>query len=255
MDGGWIKLYKSILQWEWWDEPIMVKSYLAMLLKCNWQPTRWHGIELAAGQFITSLDGLAHELHISVQQARTVLRRLRDTGEITITATNRYTLITVCNWAAYQMPDNEQSNKQNNTDKCLIESALNNCGNKQATNSQQANSKQATTEEDNKDNKDNPPYTPPIADDMQSCLPFAMFWDMYGKKVDKEKCKRKYAKISETDRAAIKVALPRYVAAHQDLQYRKNPVTWLNGRCWQDEWQPAADASTVQAKSKDYNGI
>jgi hypothetical protein len=33
--------------------------------------------------------------------------------------------------------------------------------------------------------------------------------------------------------------VPAYVASKPDRQYRKNPLTWLNGKCWQDEVQAA----------------
>lgn len=64
---------------------------------------------------------------------------------------------------------------------------------------------------------------------------FEQFWKEYGKPTDRAKCEAKYRKLSETDRELIKDRLPAYAAATPDTQYRKNPLTWLNGRCWQDE--------------------
>ena len=80
--------------------------------------------------------------------------------------------------------------------------------------------------------------TESIPNDSDSVLPFAEFWDMYDKKVERAKCIQKYAAISETDRAEIRRKLPGYIAATPDPQFRKNPQTWLNGRCWQDEMLP-----------------
>lgn len=73
------------------------------------------------------------------------------------------------------------------------------------------------------------------ADDSASCFPFAAFWNSYGKKVERKKCMEKYARIGEADRAVIRAKLPGYIAATPDVQFRKNPQTWLNGRCWEDE--------------------
>ncbi len=73
-----------------------------------------------------------------------------------------------------------------------------------------------------------------IADDSNSVFPFADFWNMYGKKVELAKCRKKYAAISEEERSAIKTVLPLYVEATPDVKYRKHPATWLNGRCWED---------------------
>lgn len=71
-----------------------------------------------------------------------------------------------------------------------------------------------------------------------SIYSFQSFWNDYSKKTDKAKCEKKYAKISEKDRALIKAAVPSYVRSTQDVQYRKNPLTWLNGKCWNDEIDP-----------------
>ena len=68
-----------------------------------------------------------------------------------------------------------------------------------------------------------------------SIYSFQSFWDDYSKKTDKVKCEKKYSNISEKDRALIKAAVPLYVRSTQDVQYRKNPLTWLNGKCWNDE--------------------
>jgi len=58
---------------------------------------------------------------------------------------------------------------------------------------------------------------------------------MYSKKIDKKKCESKYKKISEKDRSIIKEKLPLYLKATPDPKFRKNPLTWLNGECWNDE--------------------
>lgn len=64
---------------------------------------------------------------------------------------------------------------------------------------------------------------------------FSEFWDDYGKKVDKSKCEKKFKKISNSDIDKIKKHLPLYIKSTPDIQYRKNPLTYLNGKCWNDE--------------------
>lgn len=66
---------------------------------------------------------------------------------------------------------------------------------------------------------------------------FAEFWDLYGKKVDSKKCESKFKKLSKQDVEAIFKALPSYLQSTPDKQFRKNPLTWLNGKCWQDDIQ------------------
>jgi hypothetical protein len=65
--------------------------------------------------------------------------------------------------------------------------------------------------------------------------PFQQFWDSYGKKTDRWKCESKWTRLSNEEQLAILEHVPRYVKSTPDPKYRKNPLTYLNGKCWQDE--------------------
>ena len=111
MAEPFIKLYKKMLKWEWYDDTNTKILFLHCLLKANWEVTHWHGVELKPGQFITSLPNLAKETHLSVMQVRTALKHLNVTGEITDKPQAKYRVITVNNWCQYQ-GDNRQRNRQ-----------------------------------------------------------------------------------------------------------------------------------------------
>ena len=64
---------------------------------------------------------------------------------------------------------------------------------------------------------------------------FERFWEMYGKKQDRKKCETKFKKLSKADKAKIFETLQAYVDSTPDEQYRKNPLTYLNGECWNNE--------------------
>lgn len=69
----------------------------------------------------------------------------------------------------------------------------------------------------------------------ESVFTFSDFWESYGKKVDRAKAERLYSKVPESDRLLIKQKVSQYVESTPDVQYRKNPTTWLNGKCWNDD--------------------
>ncbi|WP_372857564.1 hypothetical protein [Pseudoalteromonas sp.] len=73
---------------------------------------------------------------------------------------------------------------------------------------------------------------------------FSEFWDLYDKKVDSTKCKAKFSKLNESEIDLLFTKLPAYIKSTPDKQYRKNPITWLNGKCWNDDIE---NASTSQA--------
>ena len=65
--------------------------------------------------------------------------------------------------------------------------------------------------------------------------PFDEFWNTYDKKNDREACEKKFAKLTEKEKELIWGHVPKYVASTPEKQYRKNPATYLNNKCWNDE--------------------
>ena len=64
---------------------------------------------------------------------------------------------------------------------------------------------------------------------------FNEFWDAYDKKVGRMACKSKFLKLDiDTCKKCVKVAY-KYAASTKDVKFRKNPLTWLNQGCWDDE--------------------
>jgi hypothetical protein len=64
---------------------------------------------------------------------------------------------------------------------------------------------------------------------------FDEFWDLYDKKNDRKKCLDKFNKLTGEQLKKIKEVLPIYIKSKPDVTFRKNPLTWLNGECWNDE--------------------
>ena len=64
---------------------------------------------------------------------------------------------------------------------------------------------------------------------------FEIFWNAYGKKVDRVKCEKAWKKLKKQEIEKILETVNRYVGANPDIQYRKNPLTYLNGKCFNDE--------------------
>lgn len=64
---------------------------------------------------------------------------------------------------------------------------------------------------------------------------FSTWWNLYDKKRGREKCLKKWEKLSVKEREACIAATPAYVASTPDKQYRKDPQTFLNNKSWEDE--------------------
>lgn len=100
--GGWIKLHRKTLNWEWYEDANVFRVFMHLLLTASHLKRRYRGRDLPAGSVITGRNALADECGLSVQKVRTALDKLQSTGEITITATAHYSIISVLKWDDYQ---------------------------------------------------------------------------------------------------------------------------------------------------------
>lgn len=131
MCNGWIKLHRKILDWEWFSCSATFHVFMFLLLKANTEDKQWKGIEIKRGQLVVSVANIRGLTHLTTQQIRTALKRLKSTNEITIKSTNKYSLITICKYESYQLrEDYEQQTKSQSTQQT---------NNKQTTNKQQTN--------------------------------------------------------------------------------------------------------------------
>lgn len=137
--GGWIKLHRQMLDWEWYtDLPVKV-LYLHLLLRANHAPGAWRGIQIDRGELVTSRKHLSEETGLSSQQVRTALSKLERTGEITLKATKCYTLIKCCHYSLYQDADTTEQPSFNQA----------------STNHQPSTNQPSTTNKKNKKNNNN----------------------------------------------------------------------------------------------------
>ena len=108
MDRGWIKIYRSLLDWEWFDDAETVKLFIYILLSANYEDKKWRGMVVERGQYVTSLGSLSEILRLSVKRVRIRLERLTKSGAITTSGANRFTIITICNYDTYQDAETEK---------------------------------------------------------------------------------------------------------------------------------------------------
>ena len=211
---GWIKLHRRILEWEWWDDPVMVKVWLRLLFDANYESKKWKGITVERGQLIFGRMEYAEKCCISERQIRTAMERLKTTGEVTIKTTNKYSLVTLTKYDLYNPIDDETSSKTTS----------------QTTSQRPTNDQQTTTpKEIKKDKKEKK---------EKDTSAFARFWDAYPRKVDKIRALKAWnARIgSGCDPEAIIAGTERYaiLKAGTDVQYIKHPATFLNAGSWEN---------------------
>lgn len=107
---GFVKLPRSLLDWQWLGNSNTLVVYIVLLLSANWKDTEWQGVKLKRGQLITGRVQLAEKCHLSEQNIRTALNHLKSTNEITIETTSQYSIITINNYD-FDQQDNQQINQ------------------------------------------------------------------------------------------------------------------------------------------------
>lgn len=116
MKERWIKAYTSLLDWEFFFDPLILRTWIYLLLKANHKDVVWRGVDVKRGELVTSLSTLSRDLRMSVMQMRRVLTTIKTAGHITIKSTNKYRIITVCEYDIYQSADGlkQQAKQQEN---------------------------------------------------------------------------------------------------------------------------------------------
>ena len=99
---GWIKMHRSLLQWEWFQKPEMVQLFVYLLLKASVEDRKWQGLDVKRGQVVTSVSTICRDLSLSTKKVRNCLEHLKNSQVISIKTTNKFSVITICNYATYQ---------------------------------------------------------------------------------------------------------------------------------------------------------
>lgn len=102
MDSGYIKIHRRLLDWEWFDSDKHLRVFLTILMRANYKPSKWRGVDIAPGQLLTGRKQLAQWTGLSERKIRTVLEGLKSTKELTIRSTAKFSIITITNWEDYQ---------------------------------------------------------------------------------------------------------------------------------------------------------
>jgi hypothetical protein len=104
-DAGWLKNHKLCAFWLWC---LMQATHKEMnqIVGCQ-------NIHLMPGDFIFGLYVASEELEMSIQSTRTILKFLKNSKNITIKSTNKFSIISIVNWNTYQIKEDEINNQSN----------------------------------------------------------------------------------------------------------------------------------------------
>jgi len=197
MNNGWIKLHRKLTEKGYYNKSHYVHLWVHLLLKANHKEKEfmWNKqlIMIKEGQLLTGRKELSKETGIPETTIERILEMLESEQQIGQQKTQKFRVITILNWKEYQQADIKTDNKRT------------------------TDGQQMDTNKNDKNDKNE-----------KNIKEFDLFWDLYDKKTSREKCLKKFQKLTEKEIQDIMEYVPKYIIATPDKQYRKNPETFLS---------------------------
>ena len=117
LESGYIKLYRSLLNWEWYDDINTKTVFLHLLLTVSIEESKWHGITIKRGSRVSSYAVLAKETRLTERQVRTAISHLETTGELTRYKYQNFTVFAINNYDKYQLLTDKTTGQRQGNDK------------------------------------------------------------------------------------------------------------------------------------------
>ena len=114
--SDYIKLYRSLIDWEWYKNINTKVLFIHMLLKANWKDGRFEGKIIPRGSFVSSLSRLSEETDLTIREVRTAILHLENSGELTSKRHSKYSVFTIKNYDLYQGSDNQTTINRHSDD-------------------------------------------------------------------------------------------------------------------------------------------
>ena len=121
----YIKIFYSLLDWEWISYPNTLSVFIHLLLNANRKPRKFGNGEIKVGEVLASYSFLAEQTGLSIQQVRTAIDHLISTNDIThrlINNTNVFTIVSFNKWQSGNMNSNNSSTTEQHPDNNTITS-------------------------------------------------------------------------------------------------------------------------------------
>lgn len=218
LECGFILLNRNIVNWRWFKAANTFRVFIYLLLQANYESRDFETMKIGRGQLVTSYPKISDILGITEAQARTAIKHLKSTGEITVKQTSKFSVVTVNNYDLYQ-----SFNSQNDS---------------QIAGEKQSSDSQISAMEYSKNNKQSNKKNTPSKGAGKG---FDEFWQAYPKKTAKQAALKAWNKL-KPDGEFLKIILNALEQQKQSVQWQKDggqyipyPATWLNGKRWEDK--------------------
>ena len=100
--NGFIVIARQLLDWRFAQFPYAVALWVQLIMRANWKDSWFMGERIPRGSLATSMANLAEQTGMDERTVRRWLNKFEEDGQITRKATNRFTIINITNYRAFQ---------------------------------------------------------------------------------------------------------------------------------------------------------
>ena len=175
--GGWVKLYRSLLDHPVWSHHNAARTLTWIFMRVNWKVGYYKGNPVPRGSLITGRHAGSEAVGLSPSTFQRALDKLVELGCITIKADNQKTIVTLCNYERYQgdeqserTADGQRMDSERTADGQRMDTIEE--GKKGSTEEPKKNTPAATPPGDSSDKPAKPkPTKPPAFDPLAIAIP------------------------------------------------------------------------------------
>lgn len=110
---GWICLHRGLMEHWIYQDADALKVWITMLMEANHEPKKhlFNGVlvEIDRGQLVTGRFAMAEKTGVSEKKVRSIISMLESDGMVGQQKTNKYSIITITNYAQYQDQGQQKS--------------------------------------------------------------------------------------------------------------------------------------------------
>lgn len=147
--AGWVKLHRSLLNWQWYEDHNATRLLIHLLISVNYQDKQWRGHTIKAGSMAFSWDTLSVAVGLTIKQCRRAMEKLESGQEVGRQRAGNFQLVTLIKWEELQQLDTTEGREtgEERADKW------------QAKGSERATTKEVKNNKEGKEVKNIPPIS------------------------------------------------------------------------------------------------
>ncbi len=107
--SGFIKIYRTITEWEWADDPNVMVLWVHLLTRANYKPNKYRGHTIPAGGLVYGHGAFAKHTGLTIKQIRTAMKKLENSKNVAVNRAGFFSVVTISDWCLYQSVKEERA--------------------------------------------------------------------------------------------------------------------------------------------------